>query len=172
MRAVGQTNGLVWSPDGANLIQIKTLARKGRGKLLVEGDIGHDFLVALETAVYLLQFNVDIDIEKYNLTIKVPFPIDGPSAALPLFISMYSALTKNAVNQSMALTGALSETGAVLAVGSIIDKLRAVSRANLEAIIFPLENMVELPKHADTAPWGNVVLSPIMRVQEAIVLAC
>lgn len=171
MRAIGQAYGLVWTPEGSNLVQITTKIRKGSGKIFVDGDIDHQFLANMETAYYLFQDNHDFNLEKHNITFDVPGPVDGYSVGLPLFVAMHSALTKQPVNQNVAFTGALSEAGCVLAVPGIIEKMVACRRANLETIVMPMDNMPELPEYSRTAPWGHLAICPIVRALEALVIS-
>ena len=130
MRSIGQAFGLVWTPEGTNLIQITAKIRKGTGKIFIDGDIDHDFLANMEMAYYLFQDNNNFDLAKHNITFDIAGPVDGYSSGLPMFVSLHSALNKRPVNQSVAFTGALSESGKVLAVPGIINKIAACRRAN------------------------------------------
>jgi len=70
--------------------------------------------------------------------------IDGPSAGLAIFTALYSALTKTALPQDVAITGELSIQGKVRPVGGIIEKLYAARQAGMRAIIVPKENQREI----------------------------
>lgn len=171
MRAIGQAYSLVWTAEGSNLVQITTKIRKGTGKIFVDGDIDHTFLANMEIAYYLFQDNNDFNLEKHNITIDVPGPVNGYNVALPIFVGLHSALTKQPINQNVAFIGALSEDGCVLPVSGIIEKMVSCRRANLETIVMPMENMPELPQYSRTAPWGNLAICPIVRALEAIVIS-
>lgn len=171
MQAIGQAYGLVWTPEGSTLVQMKAKIRKGSGKIYVDGDVDHAFLASMETAFNLFQVATQFDLEKHNLTFDVPGHVDGISAALPMFIALNSAFTKQPVNQNVAFTGALSEEGAVLPVPGIIAKIAACRRANLDTIIFPMENLPELPEFSGVAPWGNLAICPIVRAIEGLIMA-
>lgn len=171
MRAIGQAFGLVWTTEGSSLIQIKAKIRKGTGKIYVDGDIDHDFLANMETAYHLFEDNNNFNLNKHNITFDVPGPVDGFSCGLAMFVALHSALAKQPINQNVAFTGGLSETGAVLAVPGIIEKLKAARRADLDTIVMPMENMPELPRYADIAPWGNLAICPIVRALEAVVIS-
>lgn len=167
MHRIGQAHGLVWTPDGSSLVQIKTIIRKGTGKLAVDGDIGHDFLKGIEIAINLFHDVKKFDMEKVNITFTIPFPIDGVSAGLPLFVSLHSAFTKQPVNQRVAFTGALSNSGAILPVDAIGDKILAAQRGNCESIVFPMDNLSDLPQR----PWGSLILCPVLNVTDALIVS-
>ena len=167
MHKIGQAYGLVWSSEGSSLIQIKTTIRKGSGKLAVNGDIGHDFLLSIEAAINLYHHLYKFDLDAFNITFHIPGPIDGPSAGLALFVSLHSAFTKSPINQRMAFTGAISERGEVLGVDEIDSKLMAAKRGNLESIVFPTANLPELPQKE----WSPLILCPIINVTDAIVVS-
>lgn len=171
-KKVGQAYGLVWTPGGSSLIQIKTKVRKGRGTLTIEGDIGHEFMVAIETAYNLLDHTNEVELSAYNITCTVPGPVDGASAALPLYLSLYSAITETPLAQDMAFTGALSYTGGVLAVDKITEKIEAASRAGMKGIAMPLDNLPELTPLSDSSTWGKLYVCPLARAFEAVTIFC
>ncbi len=168
---IGQALGVVWSSDGSHLISIKAKVRKGSGKLYVDGFIGQEFLDTVEMVTDLLADTNEFDILSKNITFHVPCPLDGPSAALPLFLALHSALTKRPINQRLAFTGALSASDEVIAVGGIIDKIAVARRANLDGIVIPIKNLTELPSFSKAAPWGDLFICPISTIAEALALA-
>ena len=89
MLKIGQAMGLAWTPSGSSLIQVKTKIRKGAGTLLIEGDIGASFYLAMKDIPALLELHSGLDISKFNIRLTIPSPIDGPSAALAVFMSYY-----------------------------------------------------------------------------------
>jgi ATP-dependent Lon protease len=168
MQKVGQAIGLAWTPSGSHLIQVMAKTKKGTGKIAVSGDIGYSFLESLEVAMNLLVTRFNFCFEKINIEITIPGGLDGPSAGLPLFVAIHSAMTKKPINQNIAFTGALNDEGGVIWVGAIAEKLMAAKRALLHSVIFPMENLAELPQYCDIVPWGNLYLSPVKNVEEAL----
>lgn len=77
-------------------------------------------------------------------------PKDGPSAGITMALALYSLATGQAVRKELAMTGELTLTGKVLAVGGIREKVIAARRADLKELILPQDNRYdfeELPAH-------------------------
>ena len=89
---------------------------------------------------------------KSDLHIHIPdgaIPKDGPSAGLPLMISIISAFTKNPVKNEVAMTGEITLRGQVTEIGGLKEKLLAARRGNLTQVIIPEDNekdLEEIPK--------------------------
>ncbi|MHA1600243.1 MAG: S16 family serine protease, partial [Alphaproteobacteria bacterium] len=87
-----------------------------------------------------------------DLHVHVPegaIPKDGPSAGVPLAVSMLSALTNKPPKASLALTGEITLRGRVLAVGGIKEKVLAAHRAGIRTVVLPKENEKDLPDIPD-----------------------
>lgn len=159
--------GTAWMPESSSLVQIRAIIRKGSGKLCVDGDIGHDILVAIETGLLVLNAIKRLDIDKTNITFEIPGQVDLVGAGLPLFMALHAAATKTPVNQNIAFVGALSQDGSILPIDDINSRCEAAYRAKFEAIVFPMANCQNL----QSKMWGNLVLCPIINVTEALVVS-
>ena len=73
--------------------------------------------------------------------------IDGPSAGTAVTVALISALTGKKVRQDAAVTGEISVSGQVRAVGGIFEKAYGASRAGMKDMIIPAENKDEITKH-------------------------
>lgn len=73
--------------------------------------------------------------------------IDGPSAGTAVTVALISALTEKKVRQDAAVTGEISVSGQVRAVGGIFEKAYGASRAGMKDMIIPAENKDEITKH-------------------------
>lgn len=167
----GSAYGIAWAPTGSQLIQIKTTITKGSGKVSVECDVGHDFLLSLEQVIEYLQEFKGFNLNKSNIKIFIPGSLDGLSAGLPILVSIYSALTKTPVNQNLALTGALYARGLIVGVAEIASKLKAVARARMMGAILPMDNLKDLPVTIFGEPLTNIYLGPVQNVEEALALS-
>ena len=73
-------------------------------------------------------------------------PKDGPSAGCALFAAIVSSFTNRPVHADVAVTGELSLTGEVLAVGGVREKVTAAERAGMRAVVVPEDNRADVPK--------------------------
>ena len=77
-------------------------------------------------------------------------PKDGPSAGVTMVTSLLSLALDRPVRSDLAMTGEVSLTGKVLAVGGIEEKTVAARRAGITCLLFPEANrrdFEELPSH-------------------------
>jgi len=65
---------------------------------------------------------------------------DGPSAGVTMVTALVSLLSGRGVRPEIAMTGEITLTGQVLAVGGIRDKVLAAKRAGIREVILPADN--------------------------------
>lgn len=66
---------------------------------------------------------------------------DGPSAGVAMIAALYSILSHTPLPHNIAMTGEITLTGRVTAVGGIRDKLLAAYRCGMRTVILPAANM-------------------------------
>ncbi|MBM7867808.1 ATP-dependent protease, Lon family [Heliobacterium gestii] len=71
--------------------------------------------------------------------------IDGPSAGLAIFLSVYSAIQELPLWQDVAVTGEISLRGGVKAVGGIFEKIYGARQAGIRRVLIPKENEKDVP---------------------------
>jgi len=154
----GVATGLAWTPVGGDILFIESTFMKGKGNLSLTGHLGDVMKESAQTALSFIRSkskNYEIDEEffsKNDIHIHVPsgaIPKDGPSAGIPIFISLYSLLKGKKVRHDIAMTGEITLRGIVLPVGGIKEKVLAAKQAGIYDIILPEKNkkdLKEIPK--------------------------
>ncbi|WP_290516956.1 endopeptidase La [Alcanivorax sp.] len=146
-RGVGVVTGLAWtSMGGATLsIEANQVHSKQRGFKLT-GQLGDVMKESAEIAYSyvasnLAQFSLDpAQLDEAFLHLHVPegaTPKDGPSAGVTMATALLSLLMKKRVPRKVAMTGELTLTGQVLAVGGIREKVIAARRVGIKEVILP-----------------------------------
>jgi ATP-dependent Lon protease len=161
---VGVATGLAWTAVGGDVLFIEALRMKGKGNLVLTGQLGEVMRESAQAAYsYAKSRAKELEIEEddfnnYDLHIHIPegaIPKDGPSAGITLATAMVSALSQRPVRKDVAMTGEITLRGNVLPVGGVKEKVLAARRARVSTIILPQQNqrdMDEVPKEL----FGNI----------------
>src|SRR6266540_3963186 len=155
---IGVATGLAWTAVGGDVLFIEALKMKGKGNLVLTGQLGEVMRESAQAAYSYaksrakdLEINEE-DFNNYDLHIHIPegaIPKDGPSAGITLATAMVSALSARAVRKDVAMTGEITLRGNVLPVGGVKEKVLAARRARVSTIILPQQNrrdLDEVPK--------------------------
>ena len=159
MGGVGIVTGLAWTPFGgatlnveANRVHSRHRGFKLTGKLgevmRESADIAHSYVAA-----HLEALGAPADyLDEAFIHLHVPegaTPKDGPSAGVTMATALVS-LARRRRPRPVAMTGELTLTGRVLAVGGIREKVIAARRSRIRELILPEANRgdyEELPDH-------------------------
>ena len=155
---IGVATGLAWTAAGGDVLFIEALRMKGKGNLVLTGQLGEVMRESAQAAYSYaksqakeLEIDED-DFTKYDLHIHIPegaIPKDGPSAGITLASAMVSALAQRPIHKHVAMTGEITLRGNVLPVGGVKEKVLAARRARVSTIILPAQNkrdLDEVPK--------------------------
>jgi ATP-dependent Lon protease len=146
---IGTVTGLAWTAVGGDILFIEAIKTKGKGKLLLTGQLGE---VMQESAQAAFSYSkarseeLGIDetvLDNFDIHIHIPegaIPKDGPSAGITMATALVSVLSRRPVRKEVAMTGEITLRGNVLPIGGIKEKLLAARRAKLKTIILPAAN--------------------------------
>ena len=165
----GVVMGLAWTSMGGSALYIESQGIKrgldpegkprGGGTLKVTGQLG-DVMKESSQIAYTVARSRLAEIEPDNrffdvtdIHLHVPegaTPKDGPSAGITMVTAMLSLALDRSIKSDLAMTGEVSLTGKVLAVGGIKEKVMAARRAGIKTIILPEDcrrDFEELPEY-------------------------
>jgi ATP-dependent Lon protease len=149
----GVVTGLAWTPTGGEILFVEAVKMRGKGQLLLTGQIGDVMKESAKAAFSVVRSNavrlkVDVDIfSKHDFHVHVPagaVPKDGPSAGVAMFTALVSLLTNKPVRPDVAMTGEITLKGLVLPVGGLKEKILAAKQAGISTVIVPKRNEKEL----------------------------
>ena len=149
----GVVNGLAWTSVGGEILEVESIAIEGSGKIEVTGNLGDVMKESVRAAMTYIRsrsesLGIASDFHKTkDIHIHFPegaVPKDGPSAGITIATSLISALTGKKVSRSIAMTGEITITGRVLAIGGLKEKTMAAYLADVKRVIIPAENVRDL----------------------------
>ena len=151
----GVVTGLAWTPAGGEILYIETMFTKGKGDLIITGQLGDVMKESVRIAVSLVKSLLPEKAELFeqnDLHIHAPagaVPKDGPSAGVTLTTALASLVTGRTVDPHIAMTGEVSLRGAVTPIGGLPEKLMAAQRAGVRKVFIPEDNEYDLKEVAE-----------------------
>ncbi len=150
---IGVATGMAKTTAGGVILFIEALGMKGSGQVKLTGQLGDVMKESAEAAMSFVRSHYGggpVD-EKFfdNLDIHLHIPAgavpkDGPSAGIAIATSLASLAMGRKVRNDVAMTGEITLTGKVLAVGGVRDKVIAAHRAGIRNIVLPELNRKDL----------------------------
>ncbi|AAK80584.1 ATP-dependent Lon protease [Clostridium acetobutylicum] len=152
---IGVVTGMAWTAYGGDTLPVEAVIMPGNGKLQLTGQLGDVMKESAQAGYSYVRANsvkYGIDKEFYknkDIHVHVPegaVPKDGPSAGVTMITAMVSALSDKKVKHNVAMTGEITLTGRVLAIGGLKEKTLAAYRAGVDTIIIPKQNEKDINK--------------------------
>ncbi len=150
---VGVVTGLAWTETGGDILFIEVTAMPGKAELILTGSLGDVMKESARAALSYIQAHAsdfgiaDDAFENRTIHIHVPsgaIPKDGPSAGVTMVTALVSLLTGKPARRNVAMTGEITLTGRVLAIGGLKEKALAAHRAGVKTVLAPLRNRDDL----------------------------
>ena len=176
---VGIVTGLAWTEAGGEILKIETVNMPGKGRMQITGKLGDVMQESVKAAKSFvrsksLEYGIIPPIfEKKDFHIHVPegaTPKDGPSAGIGMVTSIVSSITNNPIDRKIAMTGEVTVTGQVLAIGGLKEKLLAAHRAGIKHVIIPKDNeknLVDIPQKIK----DEIKITPVETADEVLKIA-
>jgi len=176
---IGVVTGLAWTEFGGEILKIETVNMPGKGKMQITGKLGEVMQESVKAAKSFvrsksLEYGIIPPVfEKKDFHIHVPegaTPKDGPSAGIAMVTSIVSSITKIPANKQIAMTGEVTLTGQVLAIGGLKEKLLAAHRAGIKHVLIPKDNekdLVDIPKQVKE----DIKITPVEIVDDVLKIA-
>ncbi|MFQ5511895.1 MAG: endopeptidase La [Candidatus Krumholzibacteriia bacterium] len=174
--AVGVATGLAKTFSGGEILFVEGLCMAGQGRMKLTGQLGDVMKESAEAAVsfiranYLKKAKSPAFFDANDIHLHVPagaVPKDGPSAGVAMAVTVASLLFQKPLRHDHAMTGEITLTGKVLAIGGLKDKVIAAHRAGIKTIVFPKANAGELDEIPETIK-KDLEFKPVSRAEEAV----
>ena len=160
-RTPGVATGLAWTPVGGDVLFVEASATPGDGKLVLTGHLGDVMRESAQAALTYVKGHageIAPGLEegwfaKHDIHLHVPAgatPKDGPSAGITMVTALASLISGRLVRADVAMTGEVTLSGQVLAIGGLKEKALAAQRHGIKTVIAPLANEADaedIPEH-------------------------
>lgn len=150
---VGIVTGLAWTQAGGEVLHIEALKMKGKGGLVLTGQMGDVMKESAQAALSYArahsdELGIDADwCENNTVHVHIPagaIPKDGPSAGITMATALISLMTGTPVRTDIAMTGEVTLSGRVLPVGGIREKALAALNHGVKTVLIPFQNQKDV----------------------------
>ncbi len=150
---IGVVTGMAWTETGGDILFVEVTSMPGKAELILTGSLGDVMKESARAALSYIEahseeFGIKPDaFENRAIHIHVPsgaIPKDGPSAGVTMVTALVSLLTGKPARRNVAMTGEITLTGRVLAIGGLKEKVLAAHRAGVRTIVAPERNRDDL----------------------------
>ncbi len=172
----GVVNGLAWTEVGGKVLRIESSLVPGKENLLLTGNLGSVMQESAKIALsYVRAHREELGIdqslfEDNTIHIHVPqgaVPKDGPSAGISMTMALISLCTNRPLQHRTAMTGEITLTGEVTAIGGVKEKLLAAHRNHMKAVILPADNRQEVLEDIPEEVQNELTIHFVSHLKEA-----
>lgn len=176
---IGIVNGLAWTAVGGEVLFIEAVKMKGKGGLVLTGQLGDVMKESAHAAMSYARanakaLNISEDwFRNYEIHVHIPagaIPKDGPSAGITMATSIISLITDMPVRADVAMTGEFTLTGRVLPIGGLKEKALAALRYGVKDVIIPFANVKDLADIPDGFK-KKLNFIPVKHIDEVLAVA-
>ena len=176
---VGVVTGMAWTETGGDILFVEATSMPGKPELILTGSLGDVMKESARAALSYVEahygdFGISPDaFENKVLHIHVPsgaIPKDGPSAGVTMVTALVSLLKDKPARRGVAMTGEITLTGRVLAIGGLKEKVLAAHRAGVRRIVAPDRNRDDLEDIPDNVR-SELEFTFIHEAAEAVAVA-
>jgi ATP-dependent Lon protease len=146
----GVVTGLAWTAFGGETLSVEaTKVETGKSGFKQTGQLGDVMVESSEIAYTYVRSLLDRTpggrdfFRRNSIHLHVPAgatPKDGPSAGITMACALYSLATNTSIRRGFAMTGELTLTGRVMAIGGVKEKTIAAKRASIPSLVLPADN--------------------------------
>jgi ATP-dependent Lon protease len=150
---IGVCTGLAWTQAGGEVLYVEALKMKGKGGLVLTGQMGDVMKESATAAMSYARANAkDLGIDEdwcdnHTVHIHMPagaIPKDGPSAGITIATALISLMTDTPVRADVAMTGEVTLQGRVLPIGGLKEKALAALTHGIKTVIVPFQNQKDV----------------------------
>lgn len=184
----GIVNGLAWTAVGGDLLKVEAIKIKAESKanLFLTGQLGDVMKESAQLAYSLVKVMIDEGKIKakaksdkalynlYDIHLHVPqgaTPKDGPSAGITMATAIASILIDKPAKYDIAMTGELTLSGKVLAIGGLKEKLIAAYKAKVKTVLIPRKNFEQDLEDIPEEVRKGLKILPVDRIEDVFKLA-
>jgi len=176
---VGVATGMYYTPMGGDIMFVEASVAKSRDGLILTGQLGDVMKESARAALSYARTHYDRlgiaeeSLKDVEIHIHCPagaIPKDGPSAGITMATALVSALSGRPVRYDVAMTGEVTLTGRVLAIGGLKEKVLGAYRAGIREIILPIANEPDLDDLPEEVR-SRLAFHPVSELGEVLAIA-
>ena len=182
---IGIANGLAWTSVGGDVLKIEAIKIKGKGSLTLTGHLGDVMKESAQIAFSVTKVLLDNKkikfanskdekeqiYNEFDIHLHVPegaTPKDGPSAGITMTTAIASILTGRKIKANLAMTGEITLSGKVLAIGGLKEKLIAAHKAKIKEVLIPRKNFERDLDEIPSEVKDEMKIYPVEKIEDVL----